>query len=198
MPIPRRTFLAASILSVAAFQSSPVYGDGELQWADVRDWGVEGKGFEKTEKWFDRLPSQARGSVSDAVWNLSRHSAGMLVRFQTDAMEIQIDYKVSSANLAMPHMPATGVSGLDLYGVDGNGEWKWIAVYAPKSQENAGILVSGLEGTMREYIIYLPLYNGTEYLRIGVPKTNTFTPVKPRTTKPIVFYGTSITHGACA
>jgi len=198
MPIPRRTFLAASILSIPAFQPSLSFGAAELQWADVRDWGIEGKGFEKTEKWFDRLPSHAHGSVSDAVWNLSRHSAGMLVRFQTDATEIQIDYKVSSQNLAMPHMPATGVSGLDLYAVDGNGQWKWIAVYAPKAQENAGILVSGLEGIMREYIIYLPLYNGTEHLRIGVPKTNTFTPVKPRTTKPIVFYGTSITHGACA
>lgn len=198
MPIPRRTFLTASILSVAALRSSPVFGEGELQWADVRDWGIEGKGFENTEKWFDRLPSQAHGSVSDAVWNLSRHSAGMLVRFQTDATEIQIDYKVSSTNLAMPHMPATGVSGLDLYGVDEKGEWKWIAVYAPKAQENAGNFVTGLEGIMREYIIYLPLYNGTEYLRIGVPKTNVFTPVKPRTIKPIVFYGTSITHGACA
>ena len=62
--------------------------------------------------------------VRDAVWNLSRHSAGMMVRFRTDATEIHADYKVTSKKLAMVHMPATGVSGLDLYATDTDGQWK--------------------------------------------------------------------------
>ena len=45
---------------------------------------------------------------------------------------------------------------------------------------------------------YLPLYNGTDHLRIGLPAGATFEAVTPRNKKPIVFYGTSITHGACA
>jgi hypothetical protein len=58
-----------------------------LQWHDVTTWGVEGRGFIDAERkgWFDRLPSAAEGKVTNAVWNLSRHSAGMLVRFRTDA-----------------------------------------------------------------------------------------------------------------
>jgi len=35
-------------------------------------------------------------------------------------------------------------------------------------------------------------------LAIGVPKGAALTPVAPRKDKPICFYGTSITHGACA
>ena len=31
------------------------------QWADVRDWGVEGRGFNDNEAYFDRLPARAKG-----------------------------------------------------------------------------------------------------------------------------------------
>ena len=48
------------------------------------------------------------------------------------------------------------------------------------------------------YHVNLPLYNGTKSLEIGVPKDASFTPIPPRTIKPILFYGTSITQGGCA
>ena len=53
----------------------------------------------------------------------------------------------------------------------------------------------------REFRLYLPLYNGTQKLEIGIPKESDIFkaddyPEGHR--QPIVFYGTSITHGACA
>ncbi|MEZ6124891.1 MAG: SGNH/GDSL hydrolase family protein [Planctomycetaceae bacterium] len=167
-------------------------------WHDVLDWGVEGKGFADTEGPFDRLPARAKGVVRDAVWGLSRHSSGMMVRFRTDATRIFAHYAVTSSKLEMPHMPATGVSGLDLYGRDDDGKWKWISVVRPSNREMKVTLANGLRPGMREYSVYLPLYNGTEFLKIGVPADCIFEPIAPRMAKPIVFYGTSITHGACA
>ena len=169
-----------------------------VAWYDVREVGLEGKGWTETEKFYDRLPAKAKKTVRAAVWNLSRHSAGMMARFQTDAAEIWADYKVTSSNLAMPHMPATGVSGLDLYARDDADRWRWLSVVRPTAQAMTTQLVSGLAVSRRVYAMYLPLYNGTEHLRIGVPKGSSFTLIEPRTEKPIVFYGTSITHGACA
>jgi hypothetical protein len=58
-------------------------------------------------------------------------------------------------------------------------------------------VVKGLAPGSREYAAYLPLYNGVELLEIGVPKGFQFEGLAPRS-KPVVFYGTSITHGACA
>lgn len=197
----RRSFLSATGISMAAVMAGhhlTAAEDTGISWFDVRDWGVEGRGFSDTEKYFDRLPARAKGVVRDAVWQLSRHSAGMSVHFRTSSPEIHVDYAVTSANLALPHMPATGVSGLDLYGKDNDGRWKWIAVTHPTTREITVPLVRGLPEEDREFMICLPLYNGTEYLRIGVPKGAVFTPVAPRTEKPVVFYGTSITHGACA
>ena len=195
----RRSFLATSVASSTVLATRNVWCDEAARhWADVRDWGVEGRGFNDTESYFDRLPGRAKGLVREPVWELSRHSAGMMVRFRTDAHEIYVDYGVTSANLAMPHMPATGVSGLDLYAKDNVEKWKWVAVVAPTTQRTEAKMISGLDPGERDYSIYLPLYNGTEFLKIGVPASAKFQPIAPRDTKPIVFYGTSITHGACA
>lgn len=98
----------------------------------------------------------------------------------------------------MPHMPATGVSGLDLYARGAQGKWRWVNVTKPARQKVRMAIVTGLAPGMREYAAYLPLYNGVESLEIGVNAGAKFEGFAPRTEKPIVFYGTSITHGACA
>ena len=64
----------------------------ELTWYNVEDWGIEGKGWKETKRYFDRLPGKAEGVVREAVWDLSRHSAGMRVGFATDATEIHVRY----------------------------------------------------------------------------------------------------------
>ncbi|OYP33052.1 SGNH/GDSL hydrolase family protein [Rhodopirellula sp. MGV] len=170
-----------------------------LVWYDVTTWDVEGRILPDQERlrWFDRLPASAQQSVTSNVWNLSRHSAGMMVRFKTDATNIHVHYKLLSANLAMQHMPATGVSGIDLYARDENGNWRWVQVTRPNSQEVKTVLAKDIAPGDREFAAYLPLYNGIDSLSIGVPAGSHFQTLAPRS-KPIVFYGTSITHGACA
>ncbi len=170
-----------------------------LDWHDVTQWGVEGRilSDQPRLRWFDRLPSSAQQTVTSNVWNLSRDSAGMLARFSTDATAIHVHYKLLDDQLAMPHMPATGVSGVDLYARDADGRWRWVQVAKPNAQEVKAEIVAGLAPGYREYAAYLPLYNGVESLSIGVAAGSRFEGQTPRD-KPIVFYGTSITHGACA
>ena len=97
----------------------------------------------------------------------------------------------------MTNMPATGVSGVDLYARDTDGKWKWVMVTKPASQDVKTQIIGGLTPGLREYAAYLPLYNGVESLEIGVAPGSKFEGLAPRE-KPIVFYGTSITHGASA
>lgn len=170
-----------------------------VAWHDVTAWGVEGRILpdQSRERWFDRLPASAKGSVTSNVWNLSRDSAGMMVRFETDSPSIHVQYQLLDDNLAMPHMPATGVSGVDLYARDEHGTWRWVQVARPATQSVTAELIKGLAPGYREYALYLPLYNGIESLSVGVEAGSRFQGLQPRP-KPIVFYGTSITHGACA
>lgn len=171
----------------------------ELDWHDVTAWGVEGRILpdQERKRWFDRLPASAEGRVTSAVWSLSRDSAGMMVRFKTDATSIHVHYKLMKDKLGLAHMPATGVSGVDLYARDSDGRWKWVQVTKPVHQEVKVEIIKDLAPGYREYAAYLPLYNGVDFLSIGVPKGAKFEGQAPRP-RPIVFYGTSITHGACA
>lgn len=172
----------------------------DARWHDVTHWGVEGRGWgdQERNRWFDRFPAKAEGSVRNEVWKLSRDTAGMVARFKTDAKEFYARYSVSKPQLGLPHMPATGVSGLDFYARDERGKWRWVGVTKPTQQTIEAVVVSGLANGTREYAAYLPLFNGVDSLEIGVPAGATFEGLPPRAEKPIVFYGTSITHGACA
>ena len=175
--------------------------EGELTWHDVRQFGLEGKGWEDTEHFYDRLPARARGLVRQPVWDLSHHSAGMCVSFVSDAPRIAARWTVRFKNLAMDHMPATGVSGLDLY-VKVAGQWRWIGIGRPtQSPTNRVDIVSGMKPARRQYLLYLPLYNGVESVEIGVPPGARVAKASPRRGKaarPVCFYGTSVTQGGCA
>ena len=171
-----------------------------LTWHDITRWGVEGRAFGDMERkrWFDRFPAAAEGKVTNAVWNLSRDSAGMMVRFKTDATVIWADYTLFKTRLAGANMTAIGASGIDLYARDDAGKWRWVGVTRPDQKVIRQQIISGLKPGFREYAAYLPLYNGVENVSIGVPPESRFEPLAPRSEKPIVFYGTSITQGASA
>ena len=102
----------------------------------------------------------------------------------------------------MPHMPATGVSGLDLYARDDAATGGGSAPAAPRQTNESRSLAAGLPAGRREYLLYLPLYNGVSSVEIGVPEGQTLArraPPRPEGhRRPIVFYGTSITQGGCA
>ncbi|MBX3412626.1 MAG: SGNH/GDSL hydrolase family protein [Pirellulales bacterium] len=170
-------------------------------WYDLKLLPIEGQGWSETKSPYDRLPAKAEGKVRDAVWNLSRHSAGIAARLVTDATSIQVRWTLTSDKLAMPHMAATGVSGVDLYVRDEQDHWRWLACGAPNAPSNTVQLVSGIPAGTREYLLYLPLYNGVSSVEVGVPEGTTLAAGPARAeghAKPLVFYGTSITHGACA
>lgn len=172
-----------------------------LYWYDIRHLGVEGRGWDETKSFYDRLPARAEGVVRDPVWNLSQDSAGMCVRFVTDAVKIFARWDLRKESLAMPHMPATGVSGLDLYVKGSDGRFHWLGVGRPeKFPVNTVVLADGIPGEKHEYILYLPLYNGVSTVEIGLAKDVPLFKADPRPSnrKPILFYGTSITQGGCA
>lgn len=168
-----------------------------LQWYNATDLQLEGQGWADTKSPFDRLPARAEKLVRPPVWGLSRHSAGISVRFITDATELHARWSLTSNRLAMNHMPATGVSGLDLY-VKHQGQWRWLAVGRPTTQKNVVRMITGIPKASREYMLYFPLYNGVTSVEVGVPNEAKLTKAPERNEKPIVFYGTSITQGGCA
>ncbi|MCE7061111.1 SGNH/GDSL hydrolase family protein [Dyadobacter sp. CY343] len=151
---------------------------------------------------YDRLPAKAEKTVREAVWGLSNQSSGLMIRFRSNSPEIKVRYTVGGGH-ALPHMPATGVSGVDLYAISSDGEARWAAgKYA--FGDTITYNFRGLAGNDnyhkkgREYRLFLPLYNNVKWLEIGTPEGTEFTALPVRPDQPIVVYGTSIAQGACA
>jgi len=176
-------------------------GDNGVVWHDVRTLTVEGQGWPERDLKvaFDRLLAKAEGKVRSAVWGLSHDSAGICVRFASDSPAIHCRWTVLKSTLALPHMPATGVSGVDLY-VNTGRNWHWLATGRATQLTNTAALVANLPKQRREYLLYLPLYNGVSSVEVGVAKDVSISPLPrdDKTAKPIIFWGTSITQGGCA
>lgn len=206
LPMQRRAFFAALLRAALPATLLESGCTAAMNWKVISGTDVEGKGWEPTLAAFDRLPAHAEKTVPPSVWNLSHHSAGLCYRFVTDAPQIGVRWSVTG-ELAMPHMPATGVSGVDLYARDLRGRWRFVQVGQPRQKMgNEAVFPAAPPGEKpggqrREFRLYFPLYNALAHLEVGVepPASLLTAPLYPTgKDRPIVFYGTSITQGGCA
>ena len=166
--VPVLTLSIVLIIGGTGISGSAAPSTNSVTWFDIRQFGVEGHGWTNTQAFYDRLPAKAEGVVRPPVWDLSHDSAGLCVRFVTDAMEIHARWAVTDSWLYQPNATAICVSGLDLY-VKMDTGWRWLAVGIPRSQTNDVTLVEKLIPGKREYLLYLPLYNGTKFVELGIP-----------------------------
>ena len=152
---------------------------------------------------YHRMTPRAEDKVRSAVWRLSKQSAGLSVCFHTNAPSVKVRYKVTGG-LNMFHMPTTGVSGVDLYATDANGELRWCASKFNLSfkdtinYEFKDLTYFTGEERGYDFELFLPLYNEVTWMEIGVPEDRELRFIPTSAEKPIVVYGTSIAQGACA
>lgn len=95
----------------------------------------------------------------------------------------------------MPHFPFTGSIGFDLY----TGK-KYINTYVPPVDiETCYESVLDLDGEEREYTVNFPLYSDVRKLYIGLQEGCSLKAAPEYSiSKPVVYYGSSITQGGCA
>lgn len=195
----KKVFLLSLLsLSVAAMNA-------ETRWVNPAQAGFP---VVQNQEWtselagtYHRLPPRAEQKVRKPLWDLSRNSAGLAIRFKTNSPTVNVRYIVEGPK-AMPHMPATGVSGVDMYQIDKDGNKKFcFGGYSMGDTVRFGygnLAPADLTGPETEYILDLPLYNTVKWLEIGTDAKSSFTLLPRREEKPIVVYGTSIAQGACS
>jgi hypothetical protein len=169
---------------------SIVFYDGQL-------FSVIGKYHQ--EKNYVRFPETYREKLRKEVWDLGQHSAGISIRFCSNADTIKVRWTVKFDN-SFDHMPLTGIKGVDLYAFT-DGFWKYVNTGRVEGKQNEFTLVKTVGSISREYLLNLPLYDGVESLSIGINSSAEISLPKAETLlakKPVVYYGTSIAQGGCA
>ena len=148
------------------------------------------------ENRYDRLPISYKEIVREPVWDLSKSSAGMSIRFLSNSKSINVKWTILN-NLKMNHMAETGIKGVDLY-FKNKDNWQYLNTGRPDGIKNESTLINNMSEEMREFKIFLPLYDGVVNIEVGIDSNSVIKkPLKNRN-KPIIFYGTSITQGGCA
>ena len=191
--------LSATFASFA--QPAPGHADKSATvWHDGAEFPIFGKATDQTESPYDRLPESYQNKIRKRLWNLGRNTAGLYIRFRSDSPTIKLRW-TSRFGVKMNHMTDTGVRGLDLYYLDDKGQWRFARNGRPSKEKfTEALVISNMETKPREWMLYLPLYDGLKDLKIGVdslsyiggPEVNS-----PMAGNQIVFYGSSIMQGGC-
>lgn len=149
---------------------------------------------------FRRLPEAVARSVSDKVLALHANTSGGRVRFITDSESVAIAVKYTSV-YRTSHFTLIGSAGLDLYIKEEGGEESFYGSFLPpydftdhyESRHNF------TSRRLREITVNMPLYSDVCELYVGLmPDARLLPPLPYADARPIVYYGNSITQGACA
>ncbi len=181
----------------------------EYDWYDATDKPFElfGVYFDEKEKIFTRMPKKEREKVSAHVNVLATYTSGGRLRFRTDSPYIAVQSTQPCAlnpnkgslitfcgfsfyannlfcNTTMPASNAIYPEGEKEFFYDG-------VIHVRHDIASSGNVYDGE--------LVFPLYNGVNGLKIGIKKGYKVLPPKKYSyTKPVVFYGSSITQGGCA
>lgn len=194
----QKYWIICFLLFLFGVGTSTGHAQSSWKWIDMlKEGSINGRIDRRSTAHFQRLPEELKNAVRKPVWELSTNSAGLYINFKTTATAIQIRYGVAGT-LQFPHMPAVGVSGIDLYAQDSQtNDWFWASgKYSFK--DTVTYVYGGLDSnSTKNYQLYLPLYNTVTWMEIGIPDSVSLDFVS-ETAKPIIVYGTSIAQGACA
>ncbi len=149
-----------------------------------------------------RIPADTAETISSGVAGQSGYGAGGRILFSTDSsfVSIKAEYSAGAVPTVCNHC---FTYGFDLYKSDNSGKEVFVGAYRPVlgfDYHSAEFKVDTMSNRkMVSYTINLPHFSNLKKLFIGLEKgCRLDNGKKYRNDKPIVFYGSSITHGAAA
>ena len=191
----------------------PAMSDLKYEVYDIRNTPFKIYGLYKSEELglFKRMPQDVADKVSPNVSKLNLNPAGGRLRFQTDSRFIAIKVKYEKLPSATPRAAALNITGAFFFDLYADGEYR--GSFLPMSGNvNTDTVIPSFpvdevfesyinlkSNSMRDIVICFPSFAYISQVYIALEEKaelkagNTYV-----NEKPVVFYGSSITQGACA
>lgn len=168
----------------------------QAQEVNYHSFKVNGKAEEIDSK-YHRVDTIKYNDLSSNIKKLYTNSAGLFITFKTDAKDIYAKWCVTNSK---PRLNLTPIAnkGLDIYIKNSVNQWQYAGSKGTLKECDEVKLLTDLDGTLKEFIVYLPLYDEVKSLEIGVDSSNFIEEIDNPFTKKILIYGSSIVHGASA
>ena len=169
-------------------------------------FSIHGLMYDEEISMYVRMPQDIAKQVTPSVMHLSRCTAGGRVRFRTNSTYVALTCVVPAYTPAA-HMATTTLNGFSIY-VNGMYRGHITPAYADLlAQEDRLVTFRSFvnvpkaenPGELCDVEIYFPLYGCVKQLFVGLREGSSVeAPTPYAITEPLVFYGSSITQGACA
>lgn len=168
----------------------------EYVFTEASELTLAGKLFPDTPNPYHRIDTVRYKGFTKGENQQVRESAGIAVMFTTNSSTISVKSEFSFLHYGL-NSGAYTLRGYDLY-IKKDGKWLWAAANcAPVGKENGYncVLIKNLDNSLKECMLYLPLFSEEQSVQIGVEKGAVLQkgdfPFRHR----IAIFGSSFTHG---
>ena len=189
----KRILIFAALLMYfsAAAQNSK---DSGFTFTEASSLNLIGKILEDTPNPYHRVDTCRYKGFTRSENEQVRCSAGLAVLFRTDSPVISVKGEYGYYNMG-PNTMGIALRGFDLY-IKRDGEW----VYAASKTGNPGkddnvVLIKGMDNSMKECMLYLPIYSEMYSVKIGVREGSVIESLESPFRHRIAIFGSSFTQG---
>lgn len=184
-------FTVAAVLITWAVSAAP----RQYKYTEATDLNLIGKIIEGTPNPYHRVDTCVfKGFTRDENKQV-RCSAGLAVLFTTNSSVISVKAEYGYYNMSTNTM-GISLRGFDLY-IKKDGEWLFAGSKCPKDPEKEEnmIMVDHMDSSMKECLLYLPMYSEMYSVKIGVEKKAKISPLESPFRHRIGIFGSSFTQG---
>ncbi len=173
--------------------------DGMVQYTlPCEKFDLHGVFYDEKEKRFLRMDFETGNAVSGSVGYGNIYTSGGRICFRTNSKKLELTSKRSDFGGGVREA-LLGSAGFILLEKTEKGEYLRATISPTPKDTEIFHGSATLSGEWKDYILYLPLFSDVEELTISLQGDASLeTPKNYRNEKPIVYYGSSITHGGCA
>ena len=178
----------ALLVALATFLSV----SAQMRFVEAADLTITGKAL-PTEHPYHRIDTTRYKGFTPVENQQVRFPAGLAIAFSTTSPRLDI-HATYRCERSADNTPGISNAGFDLYIRRGN-EWVYAASHAPKQRGKPFTLITGMDSTWKECLLYLPIMSELDSLRIGVVEQASIRASETPFRHKIVIFGSSFTHG---
>ena len=192
-----RSFFFAAVLAALFL---PVLSSAQtgVRYTEAADLTLVGNLFPDTPNPYHRLDTAKYKGFAPEDLTVIVQSSGLSVAFRTDSRRIVVATKYGFRRFGN-FSPGVSLRGYDLY-IKKDGKWLYAAngVTPDDEPDKPYTLISGMDGTMHECLLYLPLYSEEYSVKIGVDEGSVLEASPNPFRHRVGIFGSSYTHGGGA
>ena len=187
------TLIALTVVSTIISAQTPK--NVKYTFTEAYDLNLIGKIIEDTPNPYHRVDTVKYKGFTKGENSQVRSSAGLAVLFKTNSSVISVLTDFGYMNKGVNTM-GVSLRGYDLY-IRKNGEWLYAASKANpvgKEEQNL-VLIKDMDDSMKECMLYLPIYSEEYSVKIGVDEGAVIEAMESPFRHRIGIFGSSYTQG---